>query len=184
MGHKSVPGCVYDGVVQSTLSEREGASRRHFFVGAIYGLWALIAGALSIPALIYLLFPPKARKTDEWVAAGDISHLTPNLPTEIAFRHNRVDGWKVTSEKSTAWVVKDTSNQVTAFGPQCTHLGCAVHWDDTKNEFLCPCHNSVFDVNGKVLAGPAPRPLERYETRLDGNKLMIGRLMTGGEKKS
>jgi Rieske Fe-S protein len=166
------------------VSESEGTSRRHFYVGAIYGLWAAIGGALGIPALFYLLFPPKARKTDEWVPTADISRLVPNVPVEVTFRRNRVDGWKVTSEKSTAWVVKDAGNKVTAFGPQCTHLGCAVHWEEAKSEFLCPCHNSLFDVQGRVISGPAPRPLYRYETKVDGNKLLIGRLDTTGDQKS
>jgi len=153
-------------------------------VGAIYGLWGMITAALSAPALIYLLFPPKARKAEEWVQVGDITRMAPNSPVEMAFRKNRVDGWKVTSEKSTAWVVKDAANRVTAFGPQCTHLGCAYHWDDAKGEFLCPCHNSLFGVDGRVVSGPAPRPLDRYEVKVDGNKLLIGRLNTGGERKS
>jgi len=148
-------------------------------VGAIYGLWGMITAALSAPALIYLLFPPKARKTEEWVQVGDITRMAPNSPVEMAFRKNRVDGWKVTSEKSTAWVVKDAANRVTAFGPQCTY-----HWDDAKGEFLCPCHNSLFGVDGRVVSGPAPRPLDRYEVKVDGNKLLIGRLNTGGERKS
>ena len=160
--------------------EAEGTSRRHLFVGAIYGLWALISAALGIPALIYLLFPPKAPKPDEWTAVGDISRLTPNSPVEMTFRKTRVDGWKVISEKSTTWVVKDATSRITAFGPQCTHLGCAYHWEDSKNEFLCPCHNSLFAIDGRVVSGPAPRPLDRYETKLDGNKLLVGRLQQGG----
>jgi menaquinol-cytochrome c reductase iron-sulfur subunit len=164
--------------------EIETTTRRHFFVGAIYGLWTAIGAALGIPALIYLLFPPKAHTNDEWVAAGDLSRITPNTPVEVTFRRNRVDGWKVTSEKSTAWVVKDASNRVAAFGPQCTHLGCAIRWDDSKTEFLCPCHNSVFDAQGKVVSGPAPRPLDRYETKVEGTKLMIGHLIVPGEQKS
>ena len=157
-------------------TEIESPVRRRVLVGAIYGIWAAIAGALGVPALIYLLFPPKARKTDEWVNAGDISTLTLNVPVEMTFRRNRVDGWKVISEKSTAWVVKDAKNRITAFGPQCTHLGCAYHWDETKTEFVCPCHSSIFSVDGKVVAGPAPRPLDRYETRIEGKKLKLGPL--------
>jgi Rieske Fe-S protein len=171
-------------VQPTSLHENETTSRRHFFVGAIYGLWAAIGAALGVPALIYLLFPPKAHKNDEWVAAGDLTRIAPNVPVEVTFRHNRVDGWKVTSEKSTAWVVKSASNQVTAFGPQCTHLGCAIRWDESKSEFLCPCHNSVFDAQGKVVSGPAPRPLDRYETKVEGKQLMIGKLMAIGEQKS
>ena len=63
-----------------------------------------------------------------------------------------------------------------AYGPQCTHLGCPYHWEESKNEFLCPCHSSVFGVDGKVVSGPAPRPLDRYETKLQGSKLLIGPL--------
>jgi menaquinol-cytochrome c reductase iron-sulfur subunit len=161
----------------TTTPAKEGVSRRNFYVGVIYGLGAVIASALGLPAAVYLLFPPKARKADEWVEIGDVTSLAADSPTEMTFRRNRVDGWKVTSEKATAWVVKHADNSVLAFGPQCTHLGCAYHWDDGKTEFICPCHNSLFSIDGKVTAGPAPRPLERYETRIDGKKLLIGRLI-------
>src|ERR1035438_5037103 len=117
-----------------------GVTRRGFYVGAIYGMGAVIMAALGVPALAYLLLPPKLRKSDEWVAAGDITRLTPNLPVEITFRRNRVDGWKITSEKSTAWVVKHADSSLVAFGPQCTHLGCAYHWDESKSEFRSEEH--------------------------------------------
>ena len=154
--------------------EVQGTTRRSFYIGAIYSLWAVITAALGLPALSYLLFPPKARKESEWVEAGDISRIGPNSPVEMSFRRNRVDGWKVISEKSTAWVIKQADNSVVAFGPQCTHLGCAYHWEEGKNEFLCPCHSSVFSAAGKVISGPAPRPLDRYDVKLDGTKVLLG----------
>lgn len=160
----------------------EVSTRRNFFVVAIYGIWALIGAALGLPATVYLLFPPKVRKENEWIEVGDISKLTPNSPVEMSFRRNRVDGWKISSEKSTAWVVKQPDNQVVAFGPQCTHLGCAYHWEDAKNEFMCPCHSSLFAVDGKVVSGPAPRPLDRYQTKIEGRKLLIGRLQGSPEQ--
>jgi menaquinol-cytochrome c reductase iron-sulfur subunit len=93
-----------------------------------------------------------------------------------------VDGWKIQSEKTTAWVVKLAGSQVVAYGPQCTHLGCAYHWDDNANHFLCPCHTSVFAVDGAVLSGPAPRPLDRYETKVENGKLLLGPLRQSKEK--
>jgi len=165
------------------LAEQEiqGTTRRSFYIGAIYGLWAVISAALGLPALVYLLFPPKVRKENEWIEAGDISKVAPDSPVEMSFRRNRVDGWKVISEKSTAWVVKHADNSVIAFGPQCTHLGCAYHWEEGKNEFLCPCHSSLFGVDGKVISGPAPRPLDRYEVKVQGTKLLIGPLRKSEE---
>lgn len=161
----------------------EGMSRRNFYVGAVYGMWAAISAALGIPALVYLFFPPKARKAEDWVEVGDVSTLAPNSPVEMVFRRNRVDGWKVTSEKGTAWVVKRPDNSIVAFGPQCTHLGCAYHWDDQKNDFLCPCHTSVFALDGHVISGPAPRPLDRFDTKIQGNKLLLGSLNRPGDQK-
>ncbi|MEO7650609.1 MAG: ubiquinol-cytochrome c reductase iron-sulfur subunit [Bryobacteraceae bacterium] len=161
--------------------DNNGGERRTLLLTVLYGLWGLIGSALSIPAAVYLLFPPKLRKGTEWADAGDIAKLEPNTPLEMVFRHNRTDGWKVFSEKSTAWVVKLADNKVVALGPQCTHLGCAYHWEDQKKEFLCPCHTSTFSIEGKVLTGPAPRPLDRYETKIEGNKLMLGAIHEAGE---
>lgn len=165
-----------------TLEEvNHGVTRRSFHLAVIYGLWSIIAAALSIPALIYLLFPPRARKEPEWIEAGDITRLEPRSPVEMVFRRNRVDGWKILSEKATAWVVKLSDKQVVAYGPQCTHLGCAYHWDEGKNEFLCPCHSSSFSLDGKVLSGPAPRSLDRYDVKVENNKLLLGTLHESAE---
>jgi menaquinol-cytochrome c reductase iron-sulfur subunit len=163
-------------------TDGEDSSRRNFFVIAIYGLWGAITAALGLPALAYLLIPPKAKSNEEWVEAGDIGRLEPNIPVEMTFRRTRVDGWKVISEKGTAWVVKSAGDKVTAFGPQCTHLGCAYHWDETKDHFLCPCHTSIFASDGRVVSGPAPRPLDRYQTRLNGSKLLLGKLGEAAER--
>jgi menaquinol-cytochrome c reductase iron-sulfur subunit len=151
-------------------------SRRRFYLSFIYGIGAVITGALTIPAFVYLFFPPKTQKSGDWVDATDLSKLTDNTPEEVVFRRNRVDGWKVTSEKATAWVVKKGADQVIAFSPQCTHLGCAYHWDDGTHTFICPCHTSAFAMDGKVLSGPAPRPLDRFEVKIDNGKVQLGPL--------
>jgi menaquinol-cytochrome c reductase iron-sulfur subunit len=162
------------------MGSSQGPNRRRFHASVIYGLWAVITGALTLPAAIYLIVPPKSRKSQAtWIEAGDISQLKPGVPEEVVFRRNRLDGWKVTSEKSTAWVIKKTEGEVVAFTPQCTHLGCAYSYDDQHKEFLCPCHTSTFGLDGKVLTGPAPRALDRYEVKLAGTKLLLGGIRKG-----
>jgi menaquinol-cytochrome c reductase iron-sulfur subunit len=172
------------GIVQSIEPEAVDPTRRRFYVGAIYAMMAAISAALGLPALAYLLVPGKTRKSEDWIEVGDVTRLTPNVPVELAFRRVRVDGWKVINEKSTAWVVKTGDTQAVAFGPQCTHLGCAYHWEQDGNHFLCPCHTSVFDVDGKVVAGPAPRPLDRYDTKVEGTRLLLGKLRVSTEQGS
>lgn len=167
-------------LLNANAPEVSGATRRSFHMAGICAIWGVIAASLGAPALGYLFLPPKARKDESWVDVGDITYLTPNQPVEMAFHRNRVDGWKVVSEKLTAWVVKRPGGGVSAFGPQCTHLGCAHHWDEARTQFVCPCHNSLFSIDGQVTNGPAPRPLDRYETKLDGSRLLLGELRKPG----
>ena len=137
-------------------TESSGSSRRTFHLAVIYGFGAIISALVAIPTALYLLIPPKARKDANYIDAGDISQLTPGTPVEMSFQETRFDGWRLITEKKTAWVVKEADNKILAFGPQCTHLGCAYHWESDKNKFFCPCHNSVFSIDGKVLVGPRP----------------------------
>jgi len=152
--------------------------RRAFHLAVIYILGALIGIALAIPTLMYLLLPARTRKQSGWVDAGDVSQLTPGTPVQMSFQQSRVDGWRVLTEKRTAWVVKTPDNKIVAFGPQCTHLGCAYHWDEGVKQFECPCHTSFFSLEGQVISGPAPRPLDRYVTRIQDNRLQVGPLKT------
>lgn len=157
-------------------TESGGSTRRTFHLAVIYGFGAIMTALIAIPTVLYLLIPPRLRKDSGYIDAGDVSQLTPGTPVEMSFQETRFDGWRLTTEKKTAWVVKEANNQIVAFSPSCTHLGCAYHWEDDKKDFFCPCHNSVFSVDGRVLGGPAPRPLDQYQTRIQNNRLQIGEL--------
>lgn len=158
----------------------KGPSRRQFhFTAFIYGIWGVITAALAVPAAIYLLIPPRGGKQEEWTEVGDIGRLAANAPEEMVFRRRRRDGWKTITEKATAWVSRVSDNEVIAFAPQCTHLGCAYHWNDTKKNFICPCHTSGFGPDGRVLTGPAPRALDRYKVKVEGSTLFVGPVTEG-----
>ncbi|MDP9053735.1 MAG: ubiquinol-cytochrome c reductase iron-sulfur subunit, partial [Acidobacteriota bacterium] len=161
---------------------RQGSTRRAFHLAVVYALGALIGIAMAIPTFLYLLVPPKARRESGFIDAGDIGELTPGIPVQLSFQESRLDGWRLETRKKTAWVVKEPNNQIVAFGPQCTHLGCAYHWEMESGKFMCPCHGSYFSIDGKVLDGPAPRPLDRYLTKIENNRLQIGQLQQSDAK--
>lgn len=149
-------------------------ARRSFLERATQIMGALIAGGLGFPALVYLLKPANSFAPGGFVDAADISQLKPRIPEEVEFQRIRKDGWKLITEKSTAWVVKLTDSEVVAYSPQCTHLGCAYHFEEAKGEFVCPCHTTNFSIDGEVMGGPAPRPLDRFPVKVQGSRLLIG----------
>lgn len=148
--------------------------RRNFLARTIYALTTLLAGALGGSAGAYLLGRPDHESRNDWTDAGELPELRAGSPQEITFSRNRVDGWKVQNEKASAWVVLNEDRTLTAFSPLCTHLGCAYQWERTQNHFSCPCHGSVFSKTGGVIAGPAPRPLDRYLVKIEGSRLWLG----------
>jgi menaquinol-cytochrome c reductase iron-sulfur subunit len=149
-------------------------NRRGFLSAALYGLLAAVGAGLGIPAFPYLFVPAKRAGQEGWIDAGDLSDLAPGNPRKLTFIHRRVDGWNVSTAQASAWVIKQPGGGITAFAPACTHLGCAYRWDNAQCEFLCPCHGSRFAMDGKVLAGPAPRPLDRYEVKIAGERVWLG----------
>jgi menaquinol-cytochrome c reductase iron-sulfur subunit len=136
-------------------------------------LGAAMAAAIAAPASLYLLMKPKSSGGEDLVEIADLSELAEGSPQEIVYYRTRVDGWKRTREKTTAWVVKTGQSNAIAFNPQCPHLGCIYHWEDQGQNFACPCHASAFSKDGKVVAGPAPRPLDRFDSRVEGGKLLV-----------
>jgi cytochrome b6-f complex iron-sulfur subunit len=70
-------------------------------------------------------------------------------------------------------LVRDGATSVRAFNPLCTHRECVVAYHSSEHKLKCPCHGSQFDMAGKVLKGPAPRPLETYSAELAGEQIIV-----------
>jgi menaquinol-cytochrome c reductase iron-sulfur subunit len=155
----------------------DSLERRGFIGKAIYTLASLIAGTLAACGSTYLIGTPQMTE-DAWADAGEVPNLRAGSPEEITFDRNRVDSWKTRTEKASAWVILNKQGKLNAFSPLCTHLGCAYHWQAEKRTFACPCHGSVFSADGEVLAGPAPRPLDRCAVKIEGTRLWLGPVKT------
>lgn len=56
---------------------------------------------------------------------------------------------------------------------RCTHLGCTVPWREDENRFHCPCHSSIFEPNGEVVSGPAPRPLDIFPIEIVDDEVQV-----------
>jgi Rieske Fe-S protein len=149
-------------------------TRRSFYIAAINLLGSLIAAAVAIPAAAYLLIKPKGAEDSGLSEIAEFDQLKIGKPQEVIYTRKRVDGWHKVTEKASTWLVRTDEHSVIAFNPACTHLACAYQWEAAKNQFQCPCHASAFSIDGKLLAGPAPRPLDRYVAKVAGGKVLIG----------
>jgi len=70
-------------------------------------------------------------------------------------------------------IINKGGNKFIALSSDCTHRDCRVAYRKSKNVLRCPCHRSVFNIDGSVVKGPAKDPLTLYETNLEGNILKV-----------
>ena len=76
------------------------------------------------------------------------------------------------TDPQNAYVVK-LDGQYVGLSDICTHQGCEITWVGKDTRFECPCHGSQYDLTGKNVAGPAPKPLSRYTTQIVNGRLLV-----------
>jgi len=87
----------------------------------------------------------------------------------------------VTTDAQSGIYIVHGPEGIYALSAVCTHLGCVTAWRPELDIIACPCHGSKFHIDGVKIEGPAPRPLDQYETRIQNNRLLIGDLKTPTE---
>jgi menaquinol-cytochrome c reductase iron-sulfur subunit len=157
--------------------QRAGADRsvtRRNFFARMTGLIAGVLGlGMGIPLLTFAIKPTLRHKKVAWADAGSVAVLTPGTPKDLSYEATSMDGWMKTSSMKSVWGELLPNGSVRVFSPNCPHLGCAYHWAAAAKEFQCPCHGSVFAYDGKVLAGPAPRPLDTLPSKIEDGRILV-----------
>lgn len=78
------------------------------------------------------------------------------------------------SSGNPAWLVHPSGSTFVAFSAVCTHAGCAVQYDPSAVQFVCPCHGGVYDARtGQVVQGPPPAPLQTIPVHVVGSQLQV-----------
>ncbi len=148
--------------------------RRVFLGRCIVFLGSLMAVAIGgAGGGGYVLGPLFQKRQEDWVDLDAVADLRPGSPVKVEFVRRRRDAWLTTERRSSAWVLTPNGKEFIVFDPRCTHLGCPYRWDEAQKQFLCPCHAAVFDSQGNVVAGPPPRPLDRYPWKVQAGRLLI-----------
>lgn len=154
------------------MGEEQSISRRNFLSTATLAIGGFIGIAFAIPAVAYIIGPAIQKKEiEEWILLGSTQKVEPGTPTLFKASIERQTGWIVNEEEISVYVLTDNGREYIAMSNICTHLGCRVRWIPEQSQFFCPCHNGVFDKSGEVVAGPPPRPLDRYETKVENDQI-------------
>ena len=126
------------------------------------GLFASVV-SFVYPVLRYLIPPPVADLGGDEVVASKVGDLKPN-GSEI-FRFGT----------RPALLLLTAEGEYRALSAVCTHLSCTVQYRNDLHQIWCACHNGLYDLNGRNVSGPPPRPLEAFEVHVRGDEIVVSR---------
>ena len=135
-------------------------SRRAFIDWVIRGGILATFGGMLLQALSYL-----------WPVMGH----APSSEMEEVGREEEipVGGPKKVILAGSAILLIRTPKEIKAYSAICTHLGCIVDWNEQKREIVCPCHAGTFDVEGRNVSGPPPKPLPSYSVNVIDGRIFV-----------
>ncbi len=157
---------VARGAREFKQEEPYSPERRKFLVLVILGCGGLISAIVGLPVLGVLLQPLLQPPDEVWRVVGKVDDFAVSSTTQVVFQNASQHPWGGDASKETAWLRRVSPTTFIAFSEYCQHLGCPVRWTPEAQLFYCPCHGGVYYANGEVAAGPPPRALQQYQTRI------------------
>ena len=154
-------------------SKHSDINRRRFLSAAIAAMGSLISAAVGVPAIAYIVGPALKKQTDDWVRLGTLSKVEVSNPTLFKTTVERQTGWIDAQVEISAYVLTEDGQTFIAMSNICTHLGCRTRWVPAQGKFFCPCHAGVYGKDGSVISGPPPRPLDRFQTKIENGVLYV-----------
>lgn len=147
---------------QQAKSEEIQPGRRWVNLLLASGVVASIASFIY-PALRYIIPPQVSESTSRSAVAAKVGEL----------KNNSGKVFKFGSEP--AILIRTPDGQYRAFSAVCTHLSCTVQYRSDLHEIWCPCHNGMYDLTGRNVSGPPPKPLAAYEVHVQGDDIVVSR---------
>jgi succinate dehydrogenase / fumarate reductase, iron-sulfur subunit len=138
-------------------------------VGLLGAGCALVLGGIGAATA---LGPAREKILKRWIPVAQLSEVPKGQITTVLMKYELKSGIYA-QPVTTPVLISRLGAEIICYKTSCPHLGCLVHWDGQSDQFRCACHGGTFDRNGKVLAGPPPRALDRYPTKIVNEQLLI-----------
>jgi Rieske Fe-S protein len=120
-------------------------------------------GSFLYPVIRFLNPPQVSEAAVNEVVAGKVQDLKPNSGKIVKFGNKP------------ALLVRVSDTEWKAFSAVCTHLNCTIQYQESSRQIWCACHNGTYDMSGRVVSGPPPKPLEEYSVLVRGEEVVISR---------
>ena len=150
--------------IKADRIDRPGDPSRRRAIDWLLGSWLVgVCGAVFYPVMRFLVPPEIVEAPTQSVKAGSAASLAPNTARLVPFG------------QTPAIVVRLKTGELRAFAGTCTHLSCTVQFRPDLEHIWCACHNGHYDLTGRNIAGPPPRPLEVFDANVQGDEIVISR---------
>ncbi len=144
---------------QRPLDEQKRDFLRIFLTGGVIAL----LGAILYPILAYLKPPQQGEVEVNSVKAGKLSEIEKDSGRIVRFGSRPVI------------LLRTAGGELRAFSATCTHLDCTVQYRKDMGLIWCACHNGKYDLSGRNVSGPPPRPLQEYRVVVQGDDVFISK---------
>ena len=140
------------------------APTRRRFLDYLLGTSAVATlGAIVYPILRFMSPPQVIESTENSVIAAKVSEVPVNSGKIFKFG------------SKPGILVRTDSGELKAFSAVCTHLECIVQYQSETKQIWCACHNGHYNLSGKNVGGPPPRPLEEYKVNTRGDEIVVSK---------
>ncbi len=143
------------------LDTCDNCPRRSWLFRMLVGMNLATVASLLYPVLRFL----KPRRS---TSSGAFQVVAPLRVNQL--RPDEEGNWPAPFEFAgkPCILVRTLDGEVKAFNAVCTHTDCTVKFRPQEGDIYCSCHGGVYDINGRNVAGPPPRPLESFKVNLRG----------------
>ena len=146
------------------IKQAKNSMKRRKFLDILFN-FSLIAwiAAILYPVTKYLIPPEVQEVSVNSVTVGEIQNFPVNSSKIIRFG------------KKPILVIRKDNGDFRALSATCTHLDCNVQYKSDTKQIWCACHNGFYNIEGKNISGPPPKPLAQYKVNISENKIIVSK---------
>ena len=149
--------------MNENISIPQEPSKRNFLKFILSGGLVALAASILYPILAYLKPPKQGEVEVTSVKAGKLSEMEKDSGKIVKFGTKPVI------------LIRTANDELKALSATCTHLDCTVQYKKDLGLIWCACHNGKYDLNGRNVSGPPPRPLDEFRVVVQGGEILISK---------